>query len=138
MTETTHVVVIGGGYAGVMAANRLTRRDDVAVTLINSRPDFVHRVRLHQRVGGTGDAVVAHRDVLAERVRLMVDTVARIDAAERSVALAAGGTVGYDYLIYAVGSGSAEPSVPGRPSSPTRWSRWRRRSGCGQPSTRCG
>ena len=37
----------------------------------------------------------------------------RIDAAERGVTLAAGGTVGYDYLIYAVGSGSADPSVPG-------------------------
>ncbi|ARQ68060.1 NAD(P)/FAD-dependent oxidoreductase [Streptomyces marincola] len=113
MTGNTHVVVIGGGYAGVMAANRLTRRDDVAVTLIDSRPDFVHRVRLHQLAGGTGDAVVAYRDVLAERVRLVVGTVARIDAAGHGVALATGGTVGYDYLIYAVGSGSAEPGVPG-------------------------
>lgn len=43
----------------------------------------------------------------------MVDTVTRIDAAERSVTLAAGGTIGYDYLIYAVGSGSADPGVPG-------------------------
>ena len=29
MSENTEVVVIGGGYAGVMAANRLTQRDDV-------------------------------------------------------------------------------------------------------------
>ena len=43
----------------------------------------------------------------------MVDTVTRIDAAERRVTLASGGTVGYDYLIYAVGSGSADPRVPG-------------------------
>ncbi|MFI1472222.1 NAD(P)/FAD-dependent oxidoreductase [Streptomyces wuyuanensis] len=113
MTEQTHVVVIGGGYAGVMAANRLTRRDDVTVTLINPRPDLVHRVRLHQLVGGSDDGVIAYRDVLAERVRLVVDTVTRIDAAQRSVTLAAGGTLDYDYLIYAVGSGSAEASVPG-------------------------
>ncbi|MCX2922054.1 NAD(P)/FAD-dependent oxidoreductase [Streptomyces sp. NEAU-W12] len=113
MTENTHVVVIGGGYAGVMAANRLTRRDDVAVTLINPRPDFVERVRLHQLVGGSHDAVVDYRDVLADRVRLVVGTVTRIDAAGRGVALATGGTVGYDYLIYAVGSGSADPGVPG-------------------------
>ena len=52
MTGNTHVVVIGGGYAGVMAANRLMLRDDVTVTLINPRPDLVHRVRLHQLVGG--------------------------------------------------------------------------------------
>ncbi|MEU9303999.1 FAD-dependent oxidoreductase [Streptomyces sp. NPDC048269] len=113
MTGNTDVVVIGGGYAGVMAANRLTRRDDVTVTLINPRPAFVERIRLHQLVGGTHDAVVDYRKVLAAGVRLVVDTVTRIDAGERSVTLAAGGAVGYDYLIYAVGSGSADPRVPG-------------------------
>ncbi|RPK89909.1 MULTISPECIES: FAD-dependent oxidoreductase [Streptomyces] len=113
MAGNTHVVVIGGGYAGVMAANRLTLRDDVAVTLINPRPDFVHRIRLHQLVGGSDDAVIAYQDVLAEGVRLVVDTVTRIDAAERNVTTAADGALDYDYLVYAVGSGSAEPSVPG-------------------------
>ena len=45
--------MIGGGYAGVMAANRLTQRDDVTVTLVNPRPSFVERIRLHQLVGGS-------------------------------------------------------------------------------------
>ncbi len=136
MTGNTHVVVIGGGYAGVMAANRLRLRDDVTVTLINPRPDFVRRVRLHQLVGGSDDAVVAYRDVLAEGVRPVVGTVTRIDAAGRSVTPAAGGTLDYDYLVYAVGSGSAEPSVPGaaefaHPIAPP----WRRHSGCVRSST---
>lgn len=113
MAVNTDVVVIGGGYAGVMAANRLRQRDDVTVTLVNPRPTFVERVRLHQLVGGTHDAVVDYADVLAEGVRLVVDSVTRIDAAERGLALATGGTLGYDYLIYAVGSGSADPTVPG-------------------------
>ncbi|MEQ4302141.1 FAD-dependent oxidoreductase [Plantactinospora sp. B6F1] len=107
------VVVVGGGYAGVMAANRLRQRVDVSVILINSRPTFVQRVRLQQLVGGSHDAVIDYREVLGEGVRLVVDTVDRIDAAGRRVTLASGGTVGYDYLIYAVGSGSADPSVPG-------------------------
>ncbi|MFF8845147.1 NAD(P)/FAD-dependent oxidoreductase [Streptomyces sp. NPDC015127] len=113
MTENTDVVVIGGGYAGVMAANRLTQRADVTVTLINPRPVFVPRLRLHQLVGGSHDAVVDYREILADGVRLVVDNVTRIDAAGRSVTLAAGGTVGYDYLIYTVGSGSAGSRVPG-------------------------
>ncbi|WP_443065506.1 NAD(P)/FAD-dependent oxidoreductase [Streptomyces sp. NBC_00536] len=96
-----------------MAANRLTQRADVTVTLVNPRPDFVHRIRLHQLVAGSDPAVVAYRDVLAEGVRLVVDTVTRIDADDRSLALASGGTLDYDHLIYAVGSGSADPSVPG-------------------------
>jgi NADH dehydrogenase FAD-containing subunit len=113
MAENTEVVVIGGGYAGVMAANRLTQRDDVTVTLINARPDFVERIRLHQLAGGTHKAVQDYRKVLGERVRLVVDTVTRIDATRRRVELASGDTAGYDYLIYAVGSGSADPGVPG-------------------------
>ena len=112
-SNETNVVVIGGGYAGVMAANRLTQRDDVAVTLINPRPKFVHRIRLHQLVGGSNDAVVDYSEILADRVRLVVGTVAHISAAERSVTLDAGDSIDYDYLIYAVGSRSAEPSVPG-------------------------
>ena len=114
-TEKTNVnvVVVGGGYAGVMAANRLTQRDDVTVTLINPRPTFVHRIRLHQVVAGSNDALVDYREVLAENIRLVVDTVTRINASERDVRLASGGAVGYDYLIYAVGSRSADAVVPG-------------------------
>ncbi|MDX3456370.1 FAD-dependent oxidoreductase [Streptomyces sp. ME02-8801-2C] len=113
MSGNTTVIVIGGGYAGVMAANRLTQRPDVTVTLINPRPTFVDRIRLHQLVAGTHDAVADYGKLLAENVRLMVDTVTEIDAAGRAVTLAGGGTVAYDYLVYAVGSGSADPRVPG-------------------------
>ncbi|MDX6761795.1 MULTISPECIES: NAD(P)/FAD-dependent oxidoreductase [Streptomyces] len=113
MAENTEVIVIGGGYAGVMAANRLTRRADVSVTLVNPRPSFVERIRLHQLVGGSDDAVVEYADVLGRGVRLLVDTVTGIDAAARRVTLASGGTAAYDYLVYAVGSGSADPGVPG-------------------------
>jgi NADH dehydrogenase len=113
MSGTIDAVVIGGGYAGVMAANRLTQRADVTVTLINPRPTFVDRIRLHQFVSGTHEAVGDYRKLLAEGVRLVVDTVTRIDVAGRTLALASGDTVGYDYLVYAVGSGSADPRVPG-------------------------
>ncbi|MFD3695675.1 NAD(P)/FAD-dependent oxidoreductase [Streptomyces sp. NPDC058646] len=109
----TEVIVIGGGYAGVLAANRLTSRDDVAVTLVNPRSTFVERLRLHQLVAGSDDAVVAYGDVLSERVELVVGTATGIDRQARTVSLADGGTLGYDHLIYAVGSRSGAPQVPG-------------------------
>lgn len=110
---TAHVVVVGGGYAGVLAANRLTSRRDVAVTLVNPRAAFVERIRLHQLVAGTHDAVVDPATVLGSRVRRVVGEVARIDAAGRRVELADGGALAYDHLLYTVGSGSAQPHVPG-------------------------
>lgn len=110
---TVDVVVIGGGYAGVLAANHLRVNDAVAITLINPRPEFVERIRLHQLVTGSDDAVVGYGEVLGADVRLLVDTVEFVDAPSRTVNLRSGGTVGYDYLIYAVGSTGAPLTVPG-------------------------
>lgn len=113
MNGNVEVVVIGGGYGGVTAANRLAKRDGVSVTVINPRPEFVERIRLHQRVTGTDDATECYGRVMGANVRLLVDTATRIDAAERQVSLAGGDTISYDYLVYAVGSGAADPGVPG-------------------------
>ncbi len=113
MNGNVEVVVIGGGYGGVTAANSLARRDGVSVTVVNPRPEFVERIRLHQRVTGSDDATEDFGKVMGGNVPLVVDTATRIDAAERQVSLAGGGTVSYDYLVYAVGSGAADPGVPG-------------------------
>jgi NADH dehydrogenase len=113
IAATTNVVVIGGGYSGVIAANHLRVNGDVAITLINPRPQFVERIRLHQLVTGSDDAVVDYADVLGADIRLLVDTAERIDAPARTVTLGSGGTIGYDYLIYAVGSTGAALTVPG-------------------------
>jgi NADH dehydrogenase FAD-containing subunit len=114
MTENeTHVVVIGGGYAGVMAANRLCT-GDVAVTLVNPRATFVERIRLHQLAIDNDDATEDYATVLNSDVRLVVDGAERIDATARRVVLTSGATLDYDYLVYAVGSTGAVPeSVPG-------------------------
>jgi NADH dehydrogenase len=108
------VVVIGGGYAGTLAANHLRMRADVDITLVNPRPTFVDRIRLHQFAAGTGDARIDYGTLLGEGVRLVVDGATRIDTATRTVRLASGGGLLYDYVIYAVGSTAAIPStVPG-------------------------
>lgn len=113
-SDTTEIVVIGGGYAGVMAANRLRKRQDVTVTLVNPRPRFVERIRLHQFVARTRDAALDYDTLLGNGVRLLVDRATRIDTGARTVLLASGRVLDYDYVIYAVGSTADSPtSVPG-------------------------
>lgn len=109
----TNVVVIGGGYAGTLAANRMLTRRDVSVTLVNPRPWFVERIRLHQLVADSGSATVDFADMLNPDVHLVVDTATEIDVAGRRVRLASGSGLRYDYLIYAVGSTAVTPTVPG-------------------------
>ncbi|MET0757096.1 MAG: FAD-dependent oxidoreductase [Mycobacterium sp.] len=111
---TKKVVVIGGGYAGTLAANHLRLRADVDITLVNPRPKFVERIRLHQFVARSGTATVDYGTLLGKGVRLVVDSADRIDTASRQVLLASGRVLDYDYLIYAVGSTAVAPSgVPG-------------------------
>jgi NADH dehydrogenase len=113
--RTSHkVVVIGGGYAGALAANRLRLRDDVDITVVNPRPAFVDRIRLHQFMAGTGEATVDYGTLLGEGIHLVVDSATRIDTTARTVRLASGRALDYDYVIYAVGStGEIPSSVPG-------------------------
>jgi NADH dehydrogenase len=112
--QRTHIVVIGGGYAGTLAANHLRLRADVDITLVNPRPVFVERIRLHQLAAGSGSAAVDYGTLLGEGIKLVVDSAERINSAERQVELGSGAVLDYDYLIYAVGSTGAVPAaVPG-------------------------
>ncbi|MEV4921352.1 NAD(P)/FAD-dependent oxidoreductase [Streptomyces roseoverticillatus] len=101
------VVVVGAGYAGVMAANRLVAmgRSGVDVTVVNPRAQFVERIRLHEHAAGVSNAARPLSGLLHRDVRLRVAAVEAI--AERSVRLDGGGALEFDYLLYAVGSAAA-------------------------------
>ena len=110
-TTTCRVVVIGGGYAGVMAANRLQGSGKAEVALVNPRPRFVERIRLHQLAVGNDDAVEEYSTILNPDVELVIGAAERIVASERQVVLASGTALEYDYLVYAVGSTGHVPAA---------------------------
>ena len=112
MTEhNTRVVVIGGGYAGVMAANRLTaarRRRRHAGQPAPGRSSNGSGCTNWWPAPTTPSSTTPRSS--APGIELVVDT-ADPDRrrAARSVELLAAAPLGYDYLIYAVGSSSVGP-----------------------------
>ncbi|MER6392204.1 FAD-dependent oxidoreductase [Streptomyces sp. NPDC001523] len=114
------IVVLGAGYAGAVTAGRLARRlhrDDVEITLVNGDPEFVERVRLHQLAAGQDLRSRPLRAVFAGTgVRLRTAWVASVDADRKTVALTGDQgpeTLGYDTLVYALGSTTTDHGVPG-------------------------
>jgi NADH dehydrogenase len=116
------VVVIGAGYAGVLATNRLLASlnegelGHVRLTIINPRTEFVERIRLHELAAGSRASVsLPLTDILHREARLVTGTATRIDAQAQTVTIetATGESAeSYDWLIYAPGSSAAAP-VPG-------------------------
>lgn len=111
---TEQVVVLGAGYAGQLAARAAARAKDVTVTLVNDRDRFVERVRLHQLAAGQELRDRPISDMVAgSDIRLVVDRATAIDHQHKEVVLASGESIGYDTLIYALGSRADLESVPG-------------------------
>ncbi|MEU8359813.1 FAD-dependent oxidoreductase [Nonomuraea sp. NPDC048882] len=115
-----HIVILGAGYAGVYVAGNLARRlsaADVRITVVNAVPDFVERLRLHQVAAGRTVAAQRLDDVFAGTgIRLRVARVSAVDPERQVVAVAdaeGGGELGYDTLVYALGSHGDVGSVPG-------------------------
>jgi NADH dehydrogenase len=112
------VVVLGGGYAGVLAANRLVGRlgrlgmRRAEVTLIEERDELVHRVRLHEVVARGPGKLYPLDEMLHRRVRRIEGRAARIDADARVVAMKDGDAVPFDHLVVAVGS-RPSGAIPG-------------------------
>ncbi|WP_019201216.1 NAD(P)/FAD-dependent oxidoreductase [Tsukamurella sp. 1534] len=103
------IVVIGAGYAGTVAANRLAKKAPGArITVVNPRAEFVERVRLHEHLAGSGGAVTPLTEMLNPRIRLVVGTVDKIG--DGSLLLADGTTLPFEHLVYAAGGAVTAPS----------------------------
>ncbi|MFG3256701.1 NAD(P)/FAD-dependent oxidoreductase [Streptomyces sp. NPDC048172] len=114
------IVVLGAGYAGAYVAGNLARRlspADVGITVVNAVPDFVQRQRLNQLAAGRDIEAPPLADVFAGTgIRLRVARVTAVDPGRGSVAVAdadGGGELGYDTLVYALGSHGDDHAVPG-------------------------
>lgn len=114
------IVVLGGGYTGVMSAIQLarrTRRTGAHVILVNPSDQFTERLRMHQIA--TGQTLTDYRIpalLAGTGVEFVEGWATRIDPDRREVAVAGADghrSLGYDYLVYALGSVADTVTVPG-------------------------
>ncbi len=112
------ILILGGGYAGVMAASRLlingVRAD---ITLVDARTELVQRIRLHETLAGSTPKTLPYRLLERRGVRFVQARVESLEPGHRkAVARTAGGErleLEYDTLIYALGSRTAAAPMRG-------------------------
>ncbi len=102
-----HVLIIGGGFAGLDAAHTL-KDQDVSITLVDCRNHHVFQPLLYQVATAAlspGDIASPIRWILRrqQNVRVLLAEVRAIDTAGKAVVLDDGARLTYDYLIVAPG-----------------------------------
>ncbi len=116
------VLILGGGFGGVVAAERLAKRlaPEHQLPLVSRRRRFVFYPALVRLAFGKCEVEDISYDLreamLDRRVRFIEGTAARVNPFERKVTLAGGDIVGdikYDYLVYALGRRLATEQAPG-------------------------
>ena len=108
MSEKPKVVIVGAGFGGLWAAKAVARYD-VDVTLIDRKNHHVFQPLLYQvatAVLSPGEIAQPIRRILYKykNVKVILGEVTGFDKEQRMVELAAGGSIGYDYLIVAGGA----------------------------------
>lgn len=113
-----HVVIVGGGFAGVSAARRLRKDGRFQVTLISARPCFEYHAALYRSATGRSHLEVAIplKDVFkGTDVEIIIDSVIKIDAKKRVVTTKGKLKYGYDELIVCPGVETAYFGIKGLP-----------------------
>jgi NADH:ubiquinone reductase (H+-translocating) len=115
-----HVVIVGGGFAGLGCAQRLAKHDHVRVTLLdrNNYHQFqpmLYQVATSQLAGS--DIATSLREVFADQknVDIKLANISEIDLEARTVASSDGKRWSADTLVIAAGS---QPNFFGTPGAP--------------------
>lgn len=104
------LIILGGGTAGTMVANKLRRRlpsSDWSIVVVDADSDHLYQPGLLLLPFGVYDAaelVQPRRDLLSDGVELVRGQVDLVDPDSREVVVTGGDRLPYDYLVIATGT----------------------------------
>lgn len=116
------VLVLGGGFGGVIAAERLAEQlgDEHQITLVSRSRQFVFYPKLVKLAFGKAEindvSFDLRQTMLNRRVNFIEAEVAYIDPFDRTITIAHGqveGKLPYDYLVFALGRRLATERIIG-------------------------
>jgi sulfide:quinone oxidoreductase len=114
-----HLLILGAGTAGTMAANRLSRLLDLSewkITLVDQDKTHYYQpgyLFIPFGVYTKNDVIKPKRDFVPPGVELVMSAIEAIEPAQNTVRLANGETLPYDYLIIATGADIHPEQTPG-------------------------
>lgn len=103
--DRKRIVIIGGSFAGLAAASRISRR--YSVTVVDQREQFEWTPNIHEILSGVkapGEVLISRREVLARMGHEFVcDAVSRLDVDGSAVHTESGGVLPFDACLVAAG-----------------------------------
>lgn len=118
--NSTHIVILGGGFGGVATLKRLHQRlhgqNNIRITLVNRENHFLFTPLLHEVATGSiapGNIVEPLRAIAhCADVDFYEATVEQIDCTKKQIATSLG-VLPYDYAVIALGAETNDYGTPG-------------------------
>lgn len=115
----TNIIILGGGFAGVRAAltfKSKIKSKDINVTLIDKNSFHVFTPPLYEVATAEEpqrNIVIPYKSIFNNNISFVQGIVEKINTREQKISLSNNREYRYDYLIFALGSESADFGIPG-------------------------
>lgn len=116
--DTKKIVIIGGGFVGIVTALRLAKKKmkGVSITLVSNRPHFEYHGALYRLVTGTSplEVCIPLNEIFeGTNVTIVQDEIVSLDREHNVAGGSSGSRYHYDYLVLGLGAETNYFNIPG-------------------------
>lgn len=115
--QKLHVVIVGGGFAGLKLVRKLRFDNDIHITLVSDSEEFRYSPALYRTATGykSKESCIPIASMLAglDTVTFVKGEMLKVDPVHRTLSLRGGDTLHYDYAVLALGVVTSYFGIPG-------------------------